>query len=170
MFQMKCNVHYLPQTKLRQGNVFTPVCDSIYWVVSVHPVSVQGESLSGVSVQGESLSRGSLCPGGVSVLVSLPRVVSVQGCLCPGESLSRGSQSRGSQSRGSQSRGSLSRGSLSRENLCPGGSLSWGVSVQGVSVQGVSVQGVICLGGFLSGNPVHMVKNRRYTSYWNAFL
>ena len=42
-----------PATKLRQGNVFTPVCDS-----------VQARSLSrGVSVQEGSLSGG-LCPGG----------------------------------------------------------------------------------------------------------
>ena len=46
-----------PATKLRQGNVFTPVCDS---------------------VQAGSLSRGGLCPGGVSVRRSLSRGVSVR--------------------------------------------------------------------------------------------
>ena len=56
-------------TKLRQGNVFTPVCDSVH----------RG---------GGSLSRGSLCPEWVSL--------SRRG-LCPGGSVSRagGSLSRG---------------------------------------------------------------------------
>ena len=49
--------HYHPQTKLREGNVFTPVCDSVHR----GGVSVQGGSLSG-----GSLSRGSLS-GGLSV-------------------------------------------------------------------------------------------------------
>ena len=76
-------------TKLRQGNVFTPVCDSVHgeclclWGlcpgtslsmglsrdVSVHG-SVQG---GGVSVQG------GLCPRGVSVQVALCLAVSVWG-------------------------------------------------------------------------------------------
>ena len=50
--------HYRPQTKLREGNVSTPVCDSVH----------RGRSLSrGVSVQWGSLSNGGLCPMGVSV-------------------------------------------------------------------------------------------------------
>ena len=100
----------------------------------------------------------------LSRMVSVHQV-SVQGVsfwgLCPGGSLCPGVSAQG--------------------GLCPGGSLSWGVSVLGVSVQGVSVQreslsrgvsvlGVICLGAFRSGNAVRMVKNRRYTSYLNAFL
>ena len=48
---------WFEQTKLREGNVFTPVCDSVH---------------RGVSVQGV------LCPGGF-----LSRSVSVQGGLCP---------------------------------------------------------------------------------------
>ena len=45
--------YYRPQTKLREGNVFTPVCDSVY----------RGESLSG-----GSLSKGGLpCPKGGSL-------------------------------------------------------------------------------------------------------
>ena len=51
---------YRSQTKLREGNVFTRVCDSIH-------------------------REGGLCPGGVSV-----QWVSVQGGLCPGRSLSGG--------------------------------------------------------------------------------
>ena len=39
--------------KLRQGNIFTPVCDSVH-------------GGGGFSVGG-SLSRGGFCPGGVSV-------------------------------------------------------------------------------------------------------
>ena len=90
--------------------------------------SPEGEG--GVSVQGESLSMG----------FSIPEV-SVQGHLCPGAPLFRGSLSRGSLSRGSLSKGvsvqgvsggSLSRGSLvglcpgglCLVGLCPGGSLS----------------------------------------------
>ena len=55
----------LPAPKLRQGNVFTPVCGSVHRRGGLCP----GGSLSGeVSVQ----EVGGLCPGG----------------LCPGESLS----------------------------------------------------------------------------------
>ena len=91
---------YRPQTKLREGIIFTPVYHSVHR----RRVLCPGKSLSGgFSVQG------GLCPGG----------------LCPGGSLSRGSLSRGSLSRGSLSRGvSVRRGSLS------GGSLSGGVSVR----------------------------------------
>ena len=56
----------------RQGNVFTPVCDSVHRVGCLCPWEV---SLSRVSLSGGSLSRG----GG-----SLSR----RGGLCPGESLS----------------------------------------------------------------------------------
>ena len=60
-----------PATKLRQGNVFTPVCDSVHRRVSV---------------------QGSLCPGGslsrgVSVGESLSTVVSVQGVSVQGVSV-----------------------------------------------------------------------------------
>ena len=96
-----------PAMKLRVGNVFTPVCDSVHWGgggslwgslsrgslsmgVSVHRVSVQGVSVQGISIQG------GLCPGRGSLSVSL----------------------WGSLSRGYLSSESLSRGSLSR-GLCP---------------------------------------------------
>ena len=77
--------YYHPQTKLREGNVFTPVYDSVH-----KGVSVQGGFLSRGSLsRGGSLSTGGLCLGGgvvqgVSVQgVSLQRGVSVQGFLCP---------------------------------------------------------------------------------------
>ena len=110
-------------TKLREGNVFTPVCDS------VHRGSLSWGDLfpGGVCLEG-SLNRWVLCTGGwyLSRGGSLSRRVSVQGglCteggLCPGESLYRGR--------------SLSRGSLSRGGLCTGG--LWSLS-----------------GGSLSGRP-----------------
>ena len=84
---------YRPQTKLRQGNVFTPVCDSVH--------RVGGGTMSrGVSVRGCLCPEG-LCPAGsLSWEVSLSRGVSVLGvsfqreslswgCLCPGRPLSR---------------------------------------------------------------------------------
>ena len=47
---------YRPQTKLRKGNVFTPVCDSVH----------RGWSLWGVSIQGSLwLQGGCFCPGGL---------------------------------------------------------------------------------------------------------
>ena len=47
-----------PETKWRQGILFTPVCDSVHGEVSVQGGLCPGESLSGgVSVQGR------LCPG-----------------------------------------------------------------------------------------------------------
>ena len=92
--------------KLRQGNVFTPVCDSVHrkglcpwrrgWFLShgAGAVSVQG----GVCVQeGLCLGGGGVRPGG------LCQGVSVQGYLCPG---------------------GLCPGGLCPEGLCSGGSLS----------------------------------------------
>ena len=73
-----------PATKLRQGNVFTPVCDSVH--------REGGLCLGGlcpgpgwISVWGGALSRqGSV--GGVSVQEGLcPEGVSVQGGLCQGD-------------------------------------------------------------------------------------
>ena len=84
------------------------------------------ESLSG------DLSQGGFCPGGFSVQGSLSRELSVQGGVCPEESL-------------------CSEG-LCLGGLCLGVSVQWGVSVQRkgsvqmVSVWGVSVQGGLCLG------------------------
>ena len=106
--------YYRPQTKLREGNVFIPVCDSVHRGdlcprgISVCG-SLSGESMSSmVSVKGDlcpwgSLSRGclfqSVCPGslypsGVSVQRGLCLGDSLQGGLSPGGSLSRGSSVR----------------------------------------------------------------------------
>ena len=133
-----------PQTKLWEGNDFTPVCHSVH-----RGISVQGGLCPGVSVQ-----RGGLCPGG-----------SLSGGLCPGGSLSRGSLSgavsvwRGLCPGGSLSRGVLCLGiSVQRGSLCPGGSLSRWFSVRGglclegslsrgISVQGGSLSGDLCLEG-----------------------
>ena len=98
---------YRPQTKLRQGNVFTPACDYVR--------GEGGRSLSkgvsvwgGLSPGGSLSSKGGFCLGG--------------GSLCSGESLS-----------GGLSRGSLFRGvSVQGVGLClGGGSLPRG----GISVQ-----------------------------------
>ena len=59
-------------TKLRQGNVFSPVCDSVHRGGGLCP--------GGVSVQ-----SGYLCPGGVFVQGGL---CPGPGGLCPGGSLS----------------------------------------------------------------------------------
>ena len=97
--------HFLPPVrKLRQGNVFTPVCQSfcsrgVSWSLS------RGSLSRGVSVQGRSLSRGSLSGGGTSV-----QGVSVGGGSVCGESLSQGV--------------SVQRGLCAGGGLCPGGSLS----------------------------------------------
>ena len=75
-----------PATKLRQGNVFTPVCDSVHGGSSVQRGLCPERSLSGglcpgVSVQGGLCPDEDLCPGGG---------LSVQGRFCPaGGSLSR---------------------------------------------------------------------------------
>ena len=104
-----------PETKLRQGNVFTPVCDSVHRGVSVPACTTDHMTRGlcpGVSVQGSLSRMGSLSsPGWVSVqskVGSLSRGVSVQGfsvqgCLCPG--------------------GLCPGGTLSRVCLCQGGSL-----------------------------------------------
>ena len=59
----------------------------------------------------------------------------VQGSLCPGGSLSRGS---------------LFRGVSVKGGLCPGGSLSRGISVLGNLCPGGSLSGCLYLEGFLS--------------------
>ena len=88
-------VRFLPHaTKLRQGNVFTFICDSVH--------------------RGEGLCLGILCPKGVSVLCL--------GVLCPkGVSLQGGSLSRGLCPRGFSVQGSLSKGVLCPGVFCPGG-------------------------------------------------
>ena len=71
-----------PATKLRQGNVFTPVCDSVHWnSLSQHAPQV---TWPGGLCPGRSLSRDGLCPGGPCL-----------GGLCAGGTLCRRSLSRG---------------------------------------------------------------------------
>ena len=87
---------YRPQTKLREDNVFTPVCVCVHreggggGLCPGGPCpegSVWGSLSGGLSLGG--LCPGGLCPVGVSVQgVSVQRVsvrgVPVQGVLCPG--------------------------------------------------------------------------------------
>ena len=96
---------------LRQGNAFTPVCDSVHggggrFFVPTCTIGhmTRGSLSRGVSVWG-SLSGGSLSSG-VSVQgVSIQKGVSVHRGLCPAGSLSGRYLSRGSLSRGSLCRG-----------------------------------------------------------------
>ena len=119
-----------PATKLRQGNIFTPVCQSVHKGVSV-PACPTGHMTRG-SLFGGLCLGGGLCPG----------VVSVQRGLCPGGFLSKGLSVQGVSVQGGLCpRGGLCPGGVSvqGEGLClGGGSLSGGrVSVQGrVSVRG----------------------------------
>ena len=53
---------YRPQTKLREGDVFTPVCDSVHRGISVQG-SLSGDLSPGISLEGVSVQDG-LCPGG----------------------------------------------------------------------------------------------------------
>ena len=109
-----------PATKLWQGNVFTPVCDSVHG---------EGGSLSrgGVLCPEGGLCPGGLCPGGVCPEVSMSRVslcgggVSVQG-----EVLGLGGVSVQGVS---LSRVSLSRGSVSRGGLCQGDPPPYGLNL-----------------------------------------
>ena len=162
-----------PATKLRQGNVFTSVCQEFCpqgggGGVSV-PACTTGHMTRRVSVWGASV-QGGLCPGGGGSL-SRGRGIYVQGGLC----LEAGSLSGGGvsvwggvsvQGEGLYPGGSLSRGrvSVQGKDLCPGGgslsrgSLSRGVSVQVVSVggslsRGVSVQRGSLSRGSLLGSP-----------------
>ena len=121
-------VHY-HRTKLRKGNVFTPVCHSVQGGLCSggRGVSVQGGLCPAVSLSGASLSRG-VCPGG----------------LCPGMSLSRQSLSW----RGFCPGGLCVQGSLSRGRVSVQGSLSMGVSVQRGLCQGdplYSNKRVVCI-------------------------
>ena len=52
-----------PATKLREGNVFTPVCHSVHRGICVWG-SVSGGSLSGGSLSKGVSVQGGLCPGG----------------------------------------------------------------------------------------------------------
>ena len=75
--------HYRPQTKLREGNVLTPVCDSVHSGVSVQGRGLcPGGSLSREGLcPGGSLSREGVCPGRVSVREGLRR----GGVVCQGD-------------------------------------------------------------------------------------
>ena len=141
-----------PAKKLREGYVFTGVCDSVHGGSGVFSVPscttghmTKGSLSGGVFVQGVSV-KGDLCRGEVSVKGDLCRgEVSVQGDLCPG---------------GLCPGGVSVQGGLCPGGLCPGGVSVWGVSVQGVSLsRGVSVR-----------ETPHTVMSRRYASYWNAFF
>ena len=69
---------FLPTaTNLRQGNVFTPVSDSVHRGRFSVPACTTGHMTRGgfclgVSLSWGSLPRGSLCPGGVSVWAVCP--------------------------------------------------------------------------------------------------
>ena len=68
--------YYRPQTKLREGNVFTPVCDSVHGgrgSLSGGKELCPGGSLSrGVSIQEGSLSKGVVCVQGAMFLSGRP--------------------------------------------------------------------------------------------------
>ena len=147
----------LPATKLRQGNDFTPVCDS---VPSMHHRSHDKGGLylrGGLCPEG-SLSRGSLSIGGIC-----PEGVSVQGVSVQGVSVQRGSLYRG------LCPGGLCPGGLCPGGLCPGGLCPEGVSVQGALSKRSLSRGSLSRGSLSRGTP-HMVTNRQYASYWNALL
>ena len=74
--------------KLRQGNVFTSVCQSVHRRGGLCPSMHHRSHVWGVSVWG-SLSRVGLCPGVLCLGGSLSRGVSVQGLSVWG-SVSRG--------------------------------------------------------------------------------
>ena len=104
-----------PATKLRQGNDFTPVCDSDHRESLSDRVSVQGVSVQDQVnvVQGRLCLEGGLCPGGL-----------YPGGLCPGVSVQEG-----------VCLGVSVQGVFVQGGLCPG------VCVQGIPVQGVLCPG-----------------------------
>ena len=173
-------------TKLRQGNIFTSVCQEFCpqgGSASVHagthpppgryspgqtppppgqtrpPMATSANSMHPtgmLSCYCPQWSWGKVMFLHVSVILFTGGGISVS---IPGF-LSGGSLSGGSLSRGGLVRGgSLTRGSV------PGG-LCLGVSVQGGPCPGQSLSG----GGSLSWRHPRMVTSRRYASYWNAFL
>ena len=82
--KLAAHIQYLPPaTKLRQGNIFISVCDSVH---GGGGVSVQGVSVWGPLSRG-SLSREGLCPGGLSVQGGLCLGATVQWGLCLGVSV-----------------------------------------------------------------------------------
>ena len=111
-----------PVTKLRQGNVFTPVCHSVHGGVSAQHAAHDQGGLLGGSLSGGSPSR-RVSPGGsLSRRACLSgRGVSVwEGGVCPGGGcLSR----RGVSVQGVSVQGrSPVQGGLCLGGLCPGGS------------------------------------------------
>ena len=87
----KLRYHYRPQTKLQEGNVFTPVCHSVHGgsLSQYAPqVTWPGVGLCPGSLCPGGLCPGGVCPGGLCPGGSLPREVSVQGGPCPGGPLS----------------------------------------------------------------------------------
>ena len=113
------------------------------------------EVCKGYVFTGVCLSTGglSLCPGGSQSLGVSVQGVSVQGDLCPGESV----------------QGGLSRGVSVMGALCPGGLSHGGSLSRGISVQGGLSRGSLSKGVSVTETP-HMVMSVWYTSYWNAFL
>ena len=66
---LNCRIHcYRPQTKLREGNIFTGVCDSVYGGVPGPGGGAWSRGVPGLGVQilGES------APGGVVLWGGLP--------------------------------------------------------------------------------------------------
>ena len=72
----KINFYYHPQTKLREGNVFTPVCDSVHRGRGCIPACIGQRGLYPSMQWGVCL--GVFAWGGVSALG-----VSAQGGVCP---------------------------------------------------------------------------------------
>ena len=111
-----CHLCYCPETKLREGNVFSSVRVSTGegWSMVQRGISVQrGFCPWEVSVRRGSLSRISLSRGSLFRGISV-RGVSVQGVSVQGVSVQR-----------DLSPGSLCPGGLCSGRLCPWGSLSW---------------------------------------------
>ena len=162
--------------KLREGNLFTLVCDSVHregegLCLGGGKVSVRGH-LSPLSLcLGTSLPRG-LCPGGSLFRECLSSGVSVQ-ALCPGDLFPGGLYPGASLSRGSLSSGvSIHRvlcpGISVQWGLYPGGSLSRGVSVQGSLSSGVSIQWGLCPGHLCPGGlcPGEFLSRRVLSLSW----
>ena len=109
-------IHKLLPPATRQGNIFTPVCDSVYGGVSVQGRGLCPGGVSEVFVRG--VSGECLCPGGVSV----------QGGLCPGGVFVQGASFQRAPlfSGVSVQGGSLSRGSLYQGDPSPASRLRAG--------------------------------------------
>ena len=111
-----------PATKLRQGNVFTPLSHSVHGEGVSVPACITGHITGGGGLSGgQSLSRG------ISVRGSAWGVSVWEG-PCPG---------------------GLCPGGLCPGGLCPGRSLSGGLCLGESLFRGISVKRGLCLGGSL---------------------